>query len=65
MILHTKYQNSGPSGFRQEDFLCFPNIGLCKSCDPPGWGLFGPRDKIWKKNGRGPINDATYEISRL
>ena len=37
MMLHTKYQDSVPSGFKQEDFSCFPNISLCKTCDPqPG-----------------------------
>ena len=36
-MLHTKYQGSGPCGFRQEDFLHgFPYTSLCKTCDP--WG---------------------------
>ena len=30
----TKHTGSMPSGFRQEDFLCFPYIRLCKTCDP-------------------------------
>ena len=34
VMLHTKYQCSRPCGFRQEDFLCFPYISLCKTCDP-------------------------------
>ena len=28
-MLHTKYQGSGPCGYRQEDLLMFPNISLC------------------------------------
>ena len=35
-LLHTKYEGSGPCGFREEDFLCFPMT-------PLGRGLYGPQ----------------------
>ena len=37
MMLHTKYQDSRPCGFRQVFFM-FPYISLCKTFDPPGGG---------------------------
>ena len=40
MMLHTKYQGSTPYGFRQDFFLCFPYISLCKTCDPRGVAIF-------------------------
>ena len=48
MMLHTKYQGSMPCDFRQEDFLRFPYISLCKTSDPKARGgpIFGPRDII-------------------
>ena len=39
VMLHTKYQDSSPYGFRQEDFFMFYYISLCKTCDP-GMGPF-------------------------
>ena len=39
-MLHTKYQSSRPYGFRQEDFLMFFYISLCKACDPWGVAIF-------------------------
>ena len=44
MMLHTKYQGSRPSGFRQEDFFMFLTIkaSLCKTCDANG-AIFGLR----------------------
>ena len=43
MMLQTKYQGSGPSGFRQEDFKRFPYISQCKKGDPQGLANFDPR----------------------
>ena len=36
-FIHTKYESSGPCGFGEEDFLCFP---YCKSmgANDPGVG---------------------------
>ena len=43
MMLHTKYQGSGPCGFRREDFSCFLYISLCKICNLHCGASFGPR----------------------
>ena len=65
MMLHNQYQSSRPYGFRKEHlFHLFPNIGLSKTCDP-GTGPFWPQGYILNKLGRGPLGDATYQISRL
>ena len=42
-LLHTKYESSGPCGFR-EDVLCFSHD------DPmtPGLGLYGPQGHGWQ-----------------
>ena len=46
MMLHTKYQDSGPYGFRQEDFSMFSLY--IKLCNPltPGGAIFGHRSLI-------------------
>ena len=42
-----QYQGCKHYGFRQEDFFyVFPYIGLCKTCDPWGGAVSGPRDII-------------------
>ena len=47
MKLHTNYKGSRPNGFRQEDFFsCFPILSQCKTCDPMGGPIFGPRGII-------------------
>ena len=43
MMLHTKYQGSGPCGLRQEDFFTFSLYGLCETFDTRGGDIFGPR----------------------
>ena len=43
VILHTKYQSSWLCGFRDEDFLRFSDITLCKTYKPRGGAIFGPR----------------------
>ena len=64
MVVHTKYQGSSPCGFRQDFFSCLPNISLCKTCGP--WsGPFLAQGHNLNKLGRGPLDDATYQISRL
>ena len=55
MMLHTQYQRPGPSTFRQEDFFnFFPYMSICKTSDPQGYHL--------NNLGRGPLDDATYQI---
>ena len=40
-LLHTKYESSGPYGFGEEDFSCFPMT-------PPGRGVYGPQAHGWQ-----------------
>ena len=40
MMLHTKYQGSGPCSFRQDFFSCVRFISLCKTYDPMGRAYF-------------------------
>ena len=64
MMLNTKYQGSRPYGFRREDFFVFPIQAYVKHMSPG-------RDHFWPKGqnlillGRGPLGEATYQISRL
>ena len=47
----------GPVVADKKIFSHFPYIGLCKTCDHQGYNF--------KKLGRDPLGDATYQISRL
>ena len=40
-------------------------IFLWKSCKPRDVAIFGPGVIIWKKLGRGPLGDATCQISNV
>ena len=42
ILLHTKYEGSGPCGFGEEDFFMFCPI------TPPGRGLYGPQGHGWQ-----------------
>ena len=46
-VIHTKYQDSMPYGFRQDFFNVFHYISLWKTCDPQVGAIFGPRGIIW------------------
>ena len=59
MMLHIKHQCSRPCGFRQEDVFKFPYISLCKIFVTRGGPIFGPRDIICIKLGRGLLGDET------
>ena len=64
-MLHTQYQGSMPCGFRQEDFFSsFPNEKHY-ICDLWGGSIFSPQWHNFNKLGRGPLDDAAYQISRL
>ena len=42
MLLHTKYESSGPYDFGEEDFFyVFPMT-------PQGWALYGPQEDGWQ-----------------
>ena len=45
-------------------FHISPYISLCKTCNP-GVESFKPRGQNLNKSGRGPLGDASYQISRL
>ena len=44
-LLHTKYENSGPCGFR-EDFLCFSHFKSIGVNDPRAGAIFYPRGMV-------------------
>ena len=58
-MLHTKYQSSVPSSFREE-FWSLLSLFLCSNMWPPGRGQFWPQGHHMNKLGRGPLGDATY-----
>ena len=60
MMLHTKYQDSRTCGFRTRRFFMFPLKHVT-----PGVGPFLPQGHYLNKLIRGPLGDATYQISRL
>ena len=64
-MLHTKYQSSAPSSFREEEFRSLPSLFQCSNTWPPGRGQFWPQGHHMNKLGRGPLGDATYQISKL
>ena len=43
LLLHTKYQSCGPSGFREEDFFSFSYCKSMETIDPRGVAKFDPR----------------------
>ena len=43
LLLHTKYQSCGPSGFREEDFFSFSNCKSMETIHPRGVAKFDPR----------------------
>ena len=68
MMLQTKCQYSRLCGFRQDDKILsyFSYISLCKTCYPgQGQGYFGPLEHNLNKLCSGPLDDASYQITRL
>ena len=59
MLLHTKYLDSGPCGFRQEYFFC---ISLCKTLTP-GRSHFWPQGYNLNKVDRIPLGDFHISIN--
>ena len=62
-MLHTKYQGSRPSGFRE--FVYVLTIQDYVKHVIPGVGPFLTLGHNLNKFGRGPLPDAKYQISRL
>ena len=46
MLVHTKYLNSGPYGFTEEDFLFFLHYKCMRANHPRGESHFNPRDMV-------------------
>ena len=68
MMMHTIYQGSRFVVSDKKIFHVFPImiiISLCKTCDPLGGAIVWPNGHNLNKLGRGPLGDATYQISRL
>ena len=69
MMLHSKYESCLPSGFREEDFWRFSHFH--PSCSDelkgmrPGGAQIWPKGLDMNKLGRGPQDDATYQIWKL
>ena len=55
------------SRLKVKKFLCFPyiQVSLCKTCDPKGGAIFGPMGHNLNTLDKGPLDIATYQISRL
>ena len=53
----------GPVVSDKKIFSHFTYISLCKTCDPLGGAISGPRSLILNKFGRGSHGDAKYQIS--
>ena len=64
MKLHTKYQRPGPCGFRAEDFLRLSLYNSMVKQWTLGRGHFGPQGNHFQNFGRGPLDDAIYQISK-
>ena len=65
VMVCTKYQDSMPYGFRQEDFFMLFTILAYVKHVTPGWGHFWPQGHYLNNVGRGLLVDATYQISTL
>ena len=61
MMLHTKYERSRLSGFREVDFLRF---SYEKLVSPMVWPFLA-RGHNLNKLSRGPLGDNTYQTLKL
>ena len=59
-VLHTTYQSSKPSSFREKEFWKWASLFLCSNLWPLGWGQFWPQGHYVNKLCRGPQGDAIY-----
>ena len=65
MMLHTKYEPLGSVVSDKEIFSCFPYISLYKTCNQPERSHCGPQGQNLYKRGRGPLDDASFQIFML
>ena len=64
-ILHTKYQSSMPSIFREEEFWSFCSYMYIWTCDHRGGASFNPMGIILNKLCKSPLENAKYQISKV
>ena len=66
-MLHTECQASEPSGSEEEDFLIFFFIYISdlNLGDPQVQDHLGPSDLHFIKLDKGPLSNATYQISSI
>ena len=64
-MLYTKYQSCRPSSFREVEFWSLPSLFLCSNLWHPGRGQFWSQGYHLNKLGRGSLEDATHQISKL
>ena len=63
-MFHIKVQASEPSGSEAGDFFKIFFMGFYQSnLGPPGAKPFGPGELGLNKLGKGPLGNATYQIS--
>ena len=65
-MLHTNIEALGHV-VSDKIFFRFPNISLCKICEPWGRGIFGTGSFLAQSNnlniiGEGLLDDASYQI---
>ena len=64
-MLHTKYQISTPSIFKEEKIWRWASLFLCSNLWPPGRGQFWPQGHHMNKLGRRHQGGAIYQVSKL
>ena len=66
-MLNTKYQSSMPSSSEEKNFEVEILCSYVPTCDPPphpdpGGANLDPQEHHLNKLGRGPLEDAKYQI---
>ena len=65
-MLHTEFQASEPSGSEEEDFLIFfSHISMIWTYDHQVQDHLGPSDLHFITFDKGPLGNATYQISSI
>ena len=63
-MLHTKYESTRPSSFREKELLNFLSLFPCSTCAPQSGASLTP-GASYEQRGRVPQGDVTYQISSL
>ena len=64
-MLYTKFYGSKPNSSEEEDFLIFFMYFYGLNLGPPAAGHLGTCDLHLNKLGKGPLGNATNQISRI